>query len=313
MANTILITTLETYNKQFIKAVKDYKSLYQDYITKTNTTLNKLSTDTAAAWTPVSNEIGKFYKDNSNNIVCKTLDGNKNVSANCVNTLWKTYGCTTHFKSTGSGIFQLDTMKNVTLNMKGLNLKNVISYMGAHTGAYPTHCKPPKNQINTANKIIAKSSGVSAGIININKLQETKKKLNTMYDVIKKSASDINKLIQQLTPSQAAQNNLIKSNIPILLNEINAMQKEMVTFDKIQNQPTELDGNYEVTSIQTNANFYKYILYFFMTFFIISCLVVIYWFPTVASEKIDYFILALAGIILIYYVWDYFGNKIATS
>jgi hypothetical protein len=311
MVNSILITTLETYNKQFIKSVQDYKTAYQAYMTATNTNFNKLSTSTSAAWTPVSTEIDKFYKDNSNNNVCKTtLDAKNNVSANCVNTLLSNYGCTTHFTSTGSGMFQIDTMKDAVFNVDGLDLKNVISYMGAYIGAYPTRCAPIINTVNTANKIISDSSGVSMDISNNINLQDTKQQLDIMYDVIKKSGSDINNLIQQLSPLQAAQQNLIKTNIPILLKEIDDMQIELVTFDKNKNQPTELDGNYEVTSIQTTSNFYKYILYFFVTFFIIGCLVVIYWFPTLASEKIDYFILALAGIIIIYYLWDYFANKI---
>jgi hypothetical protein len=94
------------------------------------------------------------------------------------------------------------------------------------------------------------------------------------------------------------------------------MHTEIAKYNTSQGQPTELDGNYESTSIKTTSHWYKYILYLFITIFVAGCLIFIFLAPKPvegqenASKYIDYFILALAGIITIYYLRDYYNKKI---
>jgi hypothetical protein len=97
------------------------------------------------------------------------------------------------------------------------------------------------------------------------------------------------------------------SNTPILLNQFNQLQ---TTFQHLQEElkkPIELDGNFEATTIQAKSMFGNYILYLFLTLFVLGSLIYIFKNPEVGN--LDIFMLILAVVIFVYYLYEYYQNR----
>lgn len=89
-----------------------------------------------------------------------------------------------------------------------------------------------------------------------------------------------------------------------IINEINGVFRELDMKLKI---PDLFDANFETAKIESTTNFNKYILYFIFAIFIIGCLIYITKNPE--AGNIDMFILVLAVLIIIYYLYDYIMKK----
>jgi hypothetical protein len=302
MENNTSINLINTYVEDLSKLTTEYKTKYATYISNMKTHMDALLANTATTTKKVNDEIAAY-----SNTHCTDVDGDGNITASCANSLWKNYGCTNTIKTTSSGLFDISGQAFDVSSKQ--SIPTVITNMGLFIATTPDLCPVIPGTINIASKIINSSKVLASDLKNLRETNATKTTFDGLNIQIKKKASDINTLITQLTNPQAANQNRIKENVEKLQEEIAVMQREVDEYAKKTNLPTELDGNYEVTSIHTTSSFYKYILYFFVTIFVIGCLVVIYWFPTLASEKIDYFMLALAGIIAVYYIQDYFVSK----
>lgn len=133
---------------------------------------------------------------------------------------------------------------------------------------------------------------------------DTKKKTDNF---ILNETNDIRRMIKNVFPKMA--DNQYYQNVSFtkflqLIKEINGTFRELDIKLKI---PDKFDANFEITKVQSSSNFNQYILYFIFAIFIIGCLIYISKKPE--AGNIDMFILALAILIIIYYLYDYVVNK----
>jgi hypothetical protein len=88
------------------------------------------------------------------------------------------------------------------------------------------------------------------------------------------------------------------------LNELQTTYAELVSELK---KPVELEGNYEMSGIKTNAIFSNYMLIVLFTLLLLGALIYIFQNPEVGN--LDIFILGLGIVILIYYIYEYIVMK----
>jgi hypothetical protein len=132
--------------------------------------------------------------------------------------------------------------------------------------------------------------------------------LNSLYTQINTNAMSLTSLIEQVMPIGNGNRAKVDASVANLLEKIDEMQKTYHDFNTLLiDEPSKLDGNYELSNIKTNSNFFKYILYLFFAIFVIGCLSLLHFFPS--SAYLDMFIMALAAIIIVYYGYDYFENR----
>lgn len=101
-----------------------------------------------------------------------------------------------------------------------------------------------------------------------------------------------------------------KFNSLILKNEkkINKVYSDNLTeYDKLNEklitEPILLEGNIELSQLTSLSNFYRFILYFLITVFIIGYLIYIYINPEL--KKIDYFMVYLGSFVIAYQLFNY--------
>ena len=121
--------------------------------------------------------------------------------------------------------------------------------------------------------------------------------------------STINTSLQKIAPEEANYVARIQANSANLKNKITEMNTAFINLniEKVATQQEELDGNYEVAELKTSSNFMKHMLYVLFALVVVGCLIHINISPT--ESKLDLFISALGGIILIYYGYDYFQTR----
>jgi hypothetical protein len=136
--------------------------------------------------------------------------------------------------------------------------------------------------------------------------------LNRLTTLINNKAINLTDLINQVTPVGAANRQLIASGAALLEKEIAKMNasKEALAVELLNknNKHTyanaEIKSSLDVSSTSTASTFMRYMLYFFFAFFVVSCVCLLYIFPS--NVYLDTFIIILGGGIVAYYAYDYF-------
>lgn len=129
------------------------------------------------------------------------------------------------------------------------------------------------------------------------------------YNLMKNKATSINNLIAITLPKQDGNRLAIEANVQEMITEVSELNQEVIDLNAAVNQPDEFASNYDDSLLKTTSNLYQYALYFIFFCFIIGCLIVVYMFPAEASGNLDYFILGLAGIIAVYYIYTFYKSN----
>jgi hypothetical protein len=133
---------------------------------------------------------------------------------------------------------------------------------------------------------------------------EAKRKINSLQIDIKQLTLDINTLISNILPKGDNNKMAMDNNVASLVTKNQEMQ---YLYDKLQEhlaEPLKLEGEYEVSKIKTKSIFLTYMFYLIFAIFIVFCLILIYKKPE--SGNLDMFILALAVIIFVYYLYQHY-------
>ena len=131
--------------------------------------------------------------------------------------------------------------------------------------------------------------------------------LSELRDDIIADLNELNSLIKSTNPTVADNIKYKERNSPILLDQFMQLKS---TFDELQEhlkEPILMDGNYEMTSIRVVSKYGNYVLYLLLTLFMIGSLFYIFKNPEVGN--LDMFILALAVIIFVYYIYEYIQER----
>ena len=137
--------------------------------------------------------------------------------------------------------------------------------------------------------------------------------LTKLYTQINNQATTLDSLVKKATPYSDANRGIMSAGAPALMAQINEMNASFEALqDKLNNKTDaykfeELESSFEVAQTTTSSNFIKYMLYLFSAIFVLACLCLLYFFPSVAY--LDMFILSLAIIIIVYYAYDYFQTR----
>jgi len=126
-------------------------------------------------------------------------------------------------------------------------------------------------------------------------------------DKLLREAKNIKILIDNLGPKMQQFNSFSNANYGALNQRINELNDTFINLNINLKIPDLFDGNFETSQIESTSNFNKYILYFIFAIFIIGCLIYITKNPE--AGNIDMFILALAILILAYYLYEYITTK----
>ena len=164
--------------------------------------------------------------------------------------------------------------------------------------------------LNTASAIADTDSDVVTTIgtdfMAIKTAQKTA--LDELYGRIVQKIMALNSLVEKIAPKGTSNRAAIDANYANLLTQYHEMTKQYEELNTELNNKTDLlKGNYEVAQLSTTTNFLTYILYIFFAIFIIGCLIYVYMFPE--AGNLDMFILALAVIILVYYIYEIILEK----
>lgn len=139
-------------------------------------------------------------------------------------------------------------------------------------------------------------------------LSNGKSYLADTYTQINQNSTNLVNLIDTVDLTNNANRVRMDSGATKLLEKIAELQtthSELVI--RMSDNPNMLEGNYETSQLTTRSNFVKYVFYLLFAIVVVGCLCLLYFFPS--AVYLDMFILALAGIIIVYYSYDYFQNR----
>ena len=208
----------------------------------------------------------------------------KKVGVQCLKDLWANAGCTIPLDIPTAGRYSLpgtsyvfDVSNNIIdMTKANINLGTLTSIIPDAIEASPSACGQVPYLSEMRDEIIAELDEINALIISTN---------STMADNIKYKDKNSPRLLSQFMQ--------LKSTFDELEEELNA--------------PILLDGNYEMTSTRVVSKYGNYVLYLLLTLFMVGSLFYIFKNPEVGN--LDIFILALAVIIFVYYIYEYIQNR----
>lgn len=119
--------------------------------------------------------------------------------------------------------------------------------------------------------------------------------------------NDIDTLLTNIEPIQKDNLKFKETNTAPLLAQLNDLKATYRQLQKELKKPLLLEGNYEVSGIKTAAIFSNYMLILVFTLFFVVSLIYIYKNPEVGN--LDLFILAIAIMILLYYLYEYIQKR----
>ena len=172
----------------------------------------------------------------------------------------------------------------------------------------PDHCDANALSAAQTNATITAPSFVLDKVRDFNnKIDTLKSQLNTIYNNIHDEAAKLVTLAPTMNSTNLATRQIVDSGASNLSSKIDALDDSYrKLMDKLQ-EPIKLDGNYEISKIKTSANFINYMLSLLFAIFVLICLCLLHFYPTLVY--LDMFIMALAAIIIAYYGYDYFENR----
>ena len=232
---------------------------------------------------------GGLYNFNTGgNTVHQMTCGNdlsvKQITTQCLKDLWSNAGCKkpldipVHGPYTLPGTSDVLDISNNRIDMTNanINLGNLTTIISSAIRSSPSDCGAVKS-------------------------------LSEMRDAILTELNEINRLIHSTDSTVADNIKYREKNSPILLAQFMKLKS---TFDELQedlNEPILLDGNYEMTSIRVASKYGNYVLFFFLGLFMLGSLIYIFKNPEVGN--LDMFILVLAVIIFVYYMYEYIQDR----
>jgi hypothetical protein len=134
-----------------------------------------------------------------------------------------------------------------------------------------------------------------------------KPSLSAMRDEIMTELDDLNNLITSIKKPEDDIYAAMDKNTATLLKQYTQLQTTFLALQADLQEPIKLDGSYEATSIQVTEKFSKYILVFLFTVFFIGALCFIFIKPD--AGNLDMFMLGLAIIIIVYYLYEYIQKR----
>ena len=138
--------------------------------------------------------------------------------------------------------------------------------------------------------------------------ENTDIKLTTKKNLIINNIENINNLIKKISPKINENKTKIDANANNLLTKFKSMKNTFNALETELAKPIDLTANYEMSKIKTSSTYGNYMLFFIFTVFIVGCLIYIYKKPE--AGNLDMFILVLAIFILVYYIYEYYIEKI---
>ncbi len=204
----------------------------------------------------------------------------KQINTQCLRDLWSNAGC----KKT------LDISSNGPYTLPGTSYVFDVSN---------NRIDMTKTNINLGNLTTIIPNAISSSPINCGAAQP----LSVMSDEILIELNELKRLIKSTENSVENNINHKDSNIPILLSHFEQLKTTYEELQKDLQKPIELDGNYEMTSIRVSSKYSNYLLFLLITLFMIGSLIYIFKNPEVGN--LDMFIIAVAIIIFVYYIYEY--------
>jgi hypothetical protein len=131
--------------------------------------------------------------------------------------------------------------------------------------------------------------------------------IDKMRDAIVADLTEINAIINHILPLTGAYKSQTDASVTTFLNQFEQMNAECQVLNDALKIPSELDGKYQASHIETASNFSHYILFIILAIFFLGSLIYILKNPDVGN--LDLFILALAIVILSYYLYRYIVQK----
>ena len=131
--------------------------------------------------------------------------------------------------------------------------------------------------------------------------------IDKMRDAIVADLTEINAIINHILPLTGAYKSQTDASVTTFLNQFEEMNAEFQVLNDALKIPSELDGKYQASHIETASNFSHYILFIILAIFFLGSLIYILKNPDVGN--LDLFILALAIVILSYYLYRYIVQK----
>ena len=131
--------------------------------------------------------------------------------------------------------------------------------------------------------------------------------LPLLKEKINDLAREANELIKIIIPKGDGYKAAMDMNVTRLLTKNTELQQQHAKLLEKLKEPMKLDENFELSKLTTTSNFSYYMLYLIFTIFIVGCLIFVFKNPE--ESNLDMFILALAGMIFAYYVYDYYKKR----
>ena len=143
-------------------------------------------------------------------------------------------------------------------------------------------------------------------LITLNNITNQDKR-NSLNDDILFKINDINTLLANIAPKMKDNLNFKDENKGVLLAQFKQLEMTFHQLNEKLKKPLVLEGNYEVSQIKTTGNYSNFILFVLFAIFMVVSLIFIVINPEIGN--LDMFMLALALLIVIYYIYEYYTMK----
>ena len=194
-------------------------------------------------------------------------------------------------------------------NAYAMFLPSSIAASGSSTTASGTTGSSTTGSSTAGSSTVTSNNTLQKAIDNYNTtLSNARITLESISAQLNSDITNLRTLIKQVVPKANANRARVDAGVGTLLAKIDEMQDVFNEYKQLViDEPAQFDDNYENSKIKTKSNFFKYILYLFFAIFVIGSLCLLHFFPS--SAYLDMFIMALAGVIIVYYGYDYFENR----
>ena len=143
-------------------------------------------------------------------------------------------------------------------------------------------------------------------LISSSNIVNKKERENMDRDILFK-INDINTMLKNIDPKKKDNITFKDQNKEALLAELNQLKRTFYKLKRELKKPVLLEGNYEVSKLKTDGIYSNFILFILIAIFVIGSLVFIVINPEVGN--LDMFMLGLAILIIIYYMYEYYTMK----
>jgi hypothetical protein len=158
-----------------------------------------------------------------------------------------------------------------------------------------------QNRVTTYKSSIASTPATS-------RTEEQQSAINSLNETIKTEATSIGTLIAGIQGKKTDNEGAMDFKTPILLDKLNQLKSQYALVEEnVYGDDNHLDAANELSEIRVEANFNVYLIYFICTLFLAASLFYIQHNPDV--KNLDMFILNLAILLSLYYLYEYLMTK----